>query len=446
MAIKNKFIHFNTRAGFDTKMPNPTDITHDFYNYTVFIKDTKEIYTHGQFYNCSGVNEELLETLNTLMAEVEENEEVAARALSELNENKASRGEIPTKVSQLTNDSNYISGRELATAVNYKQDKLVSGINIKTVEGKSLIGEGNISVCVQSDWNVSDANSKAYIKNKPVIPSAITETTISGWGFTKNTGTYSKPSGGIPKSDLASAVQTSLGKADTALQSHQDISGKQDKLVSGTNIKTINGQSILGSGNITIDSVDETTINDWGFTKNTGTYIKPNSGIPKTDLDDKVQESLNKADTALQSYTEQYTGTVTSIVVNGFTKTPTKGIVNLGDVTTYVPMTLNTADTAPVEFRWSPNQKYAYTSPATGSVLFNLDVSEIITTKDNTWCVTFCTGTVAPTVNFGIGSTGYTIMWANGVSPIFEPNAVYEITFKLINRTFLGVCGVFKTI
>lgn len=31
-------------------------------------------------------------------------------------------------------------------------------------------------------------------------------------------GTYSKPSGGIPKTDLASDVQTSLGKADTALQ------------------------------------------------------------------------------------------------------------------------------------------------------------------------------------------------------------------------------------
>ncbi len=33
-----------------------------------------------------------------------------------------------------------------------------------------------------------------------------------------NKGTYSKPSGGIPKTDLASDVQTSLGKADTALQ------------------------------------------------------------------------------------------------------------------------------------------------------------------------------------------------------------------------------------
>ncbi len=32
-------------------------------------------------------------------------------------------------------------------------------------------------------------------------------------------GAYVKPSGGIPKTDLASAVQTSLGKADTALQS-----------------------------------------------------------------------------------------------------------------------------------------------------------------------------------------------------------------------------------
>lgn len=59
------------------------------------------------------------------------------------------------------------------------------------------------------------------LKDKPTIPTAVTESTVSGWGFTKNTGTYSKPSSGIPKSDLASAVQTSLGKADTALQTEQ---------------------------------------------------------------------------------------------------------------------------------------------------------------------------------------------------------------------------------
>lgn len=36
--------------------------------------------------------------------------------------------------------------------------------------------------------------------------SAVTESTVSGWGFTKNTGTYSKPSTGIPASDLAAGV------------------------------------------------------------------------------------------------------------------------------------------------------------------------------------------------------------------------------------------------
>ena len=37
---------------------------------------------------------------------------------------------------------------------------------------------------------------------------------------------YDKPSGGIPKTDLSSDVQTSLEKADTAIQ---DVSGKEDK-------------------------------------------------------------------------------------------------------------------------------------------------------------------------------------------------------------------------
>ena len=39
---------------------------------------------------------------------------------------------------------------------------------------------------------------------------------------------YRKPNEGIPKTDLSSEVQTSLGKADTALQEHQDITGKED--------------------------------------------------------------------------------------------------------------------------------------------------------------------------------------------------------------------------
>lgn len=91
---------------------------------------------------------------------------------------------------------------------------------VRTLEGKEITwgevkGKPNFAT-------VATSGSYNDLSNKPTIPSEVTESTVSGWGFTKNTGTYSKPSGGIPKSDLASAVQTSLGKADTALQSYTE--------------------------------------------------------------------------------------------------------------------------------------------------------------------------------------------------------------------------------
>ena len=98
--------------------------------------------------------------------------------------------------------------------------------------------------------------------DKPAIPDAVTEGTVSGWGFTKNTGTYSKPTGGIPKADLANDVQASLGKAETALQEHQSLTAyrtaeaqniidnsKQDKLIAGENITiAADGKTISATG------------------------------------------------------------------------------------------------------------------------------------------------------------------------------------------------------
>ncbi|MGM9968846.1 MAG: hypothetical protein ACI35S_00450, partial [Anaeroplasma sp.] len=69
---------------------------------------------------------------------------------------------------------------------------------------------------------------------------------------TTNTGTVTSVAvkmNGSTKGTITSSGTIDLG---TVITSHQDISGKQDKLVSGTNIKTINGNSILGSGDLTI--------------------------------------------------------------------------------------------------------------------------------------------------------------------------------------------------
>ena len=125
--------------------------------------------------------------------------------------NYALESEIPTKTSDLTNDSGFITG--------YTETDPTVPSYVKNITQSNI-----------TSWNNKSDFSGNYndLSNKPTIPSEVTESTVSGWGFTKNTGTYSKPSGGIPKTDLASAVQTSLGKADTALQSHQDISGKLD--------------------------------------------------------------------------------------------------------------------------------------------------------------------------------------------------------------------------
>ena len=57
------------------------------------------------------------------------------------------------------------------------------------------------------------------LTGQPTIPTKTSDLTNDS-GF----GTYSKPAGGIPKADLAEAVQTSLGKADTAIAALQSKS------------------------------------------------------------------------------------------------------------------------------------------------------------------------------------------------------------------------------
>lgn len=117
-------------------------------------------------------------------------------------------GNVISSTYQKKESGKGLSTNDFTTTLKNKLDGIASGAEVN----------------VQADWNETNTSSDAYIKNKPTIPSAVTESTVSGWGFTKNTGTYSKPSGGIPKTDLASGVQTSLNNADSALQVGDNVS------------------------------------------------------------------------------------------------------------------------------------------------------------------------------------------------------------------------------
>lgn len=148
--------------------------------------------------------------------------------------------------------SNYVTITQFNTALaslstvarTGSYNDLINLPSFKTINNQSIIGTGNIDIeggdGAQADWNETNTTDPSYIKNKPTladvatsgsyddledkpsIPAEVTESTVAGWGFTKNTGTYSKPSGGIPSTDMSSDVQTSLGKADTALQSYTE--------------------------------------------------------------------------------------------------------------------------------------------------------------------------------------------------------------------------------
>ena len=123
--------------------------------------------------------------------------------------------------SEITSKPTTLAGYGITDA----QESLVSGTNIKTVNGGSLLGSGDLTV----------ATSFASLTGKP--------TTLAGYGITD----------------------------------------AQATLVSATNIKTINGATLLGSGDLTVsgsggDVVDDTTPQLGGNLDVNGNKITSTSG------------------------------------------------------------------------------------------------------------------------------------------------------------------------
>ena len=136
-------------------------------------------------------------------------------------------------------------------------------VNGEKTELYAPTGGGGTPVTVDSELSTTSENP---VQNK-VITQAL-----------NGKGTYSKPTGGIPKTDLASEVQTSLGKADTALQEHQDISGKANKAdltaLSNTISDAWNASTTYAVGQYCIynNSLWKCLIQHSGQAPKTGTY------------------------------------------------------------------------------------------------------------------------------------------------------------------------------
>lgn len=109
------------------------------------------------------------------------------------------------------------------------QPELVSGTNIKTINGDSILGPGNLGVGTVT----SVAALTLTTTGTDVSSSVATETATP-----------------VITLNLPSASATNRGVLTSTDWS--TFNSKQAALVSGTNIKTVNGTSLLGTGDITI--------------------------------------------------------------------------------------------------------------------------------------------------------------------------------------------------
>ena len=156
--------------------------------------------------------------------------------------------EINTKVGNLTGALTWKGKLDtLPVVTDYEAGNVVSVGNkeyVLTVTGSTKAWE---ELGDEGSYLLKSAAEETYAKKTdiPTIPAIPTvnnpKVSIKMNGTEKGSFTLNQ----------ASAGEVNLG---TVLTEHQDISGKQDKLVSGMNIKTINGESVLGSGDITITS------------------------------------------------------------------------------------------------------------------------------------------------------------------------------------------------
>lgn len=208
--------------------------------------------------------------------------------------NKVVHLSAPVGLSLYDNLSDYDSG----IGTYYKKDKIT----------KKISNSGTYELTIPNKTGTLAVTSD--------IPSAVTESTVAGWGFTKNAGTLTSETDPIFTASTAASITSA------------DVSAWNEKQDAISDLSDIRSGAALGATALQSYTETDPTVPSWAKASTKPTYTASEVGALPDTTPVPTESTVSG-----WGFTKN-AGTVTGVKINGTTKTPTSGTVDLGTVLT----------------------------------------------------------------------------------------------------------------
>ena len=379
--------------------------------------------------------------------------------------------EVPTKVSELTNDSGFTGNIGTVTEVDVGLAQYMPDVNgVIALPAPSTPNDGTLTIQKNGvDVQTFSANQSSNATANITVPTKVSELTNDS-GFTDNAGT-------VTEVDVGSAQYTPDANGVISLPAGALVNdGTLTIQKNGTNVQTFSAnQSSNATANITVPTKVSELTNDSGYTTNTGTVTQvkvgstaynPSSGVvslPAYPTVNNATLTIQKNGTNVQTFTANQssnataniavptkvseltndsgyttnTGTVTQVKVGSTAYNPSSGVVSLPAYPAVNNATLTIQKNGSNVQTFTANQS----TNATANITVPTKLSDL--TNDRYAVVyTELTGNGTKDIS-GVSNSGYrlvnAILFNSGATPYIDhiacsggtaPNWQYKISFN----------------